>query len=277
MVNSGQDEPVRKKRLAPVLLVAWAAMLIPLGIIMLRYPEWKRAAKVREEQKQRAMRDSYARPGIHYALTMAGVAGDTSAFAVAVSQLPHGAEDVDAFMALRDSIRAGHIEILQYWIDHGWPLTFKEDSILTGCMGAASVSENPKIVRLMLDKGAGMDYGGDCLLNATLQDSDAEAEIALMLIKAGADVNKAFTDHEPLGPLYVPPYLVWPPAGDRDRFGYTPLMLAARNGHKEVVHALLAKGANPRLRNSVGQTALDIAEERSYKEIVVLLKDAAKR
>jgi hypothetical protein len=125
-----------------------------------------------------------------------------------------------------------------------------------------------------LSKGAGLQYGGDCLLSAAVTDTDGEAEIAIILIRAGADPNKVFTDHEPLGPLTMPPYLLWSSAGDRDRSGYTPLMLAARNGRKEVVRALLAKGADLRPRNLVGQTALEIAEERGHKEVTALLNQA---
>ena len=41
----------------------------------------------------------------------------------------------------------------------------------------------------------------------------------------------------------------------RDRFGDTPLMYAARNAHPFVAQTLLARGANPRLRDNFGLSA----------------------
>jgi hypothetical protein len=275
-MTPGKPEPQPKRRIAPIVFVAWAALLLPVGLIAFRYPEWRRAARVRAEQRQRTIRDSNARPQIHSDLNRAALAGNATAFASAVSRLPHGAGDVDACIALRDSIRAGRVEILQYWLDHGWPVTLNGESILSGCLGTACMSENPTVVRLLLSKGASLEYGGDCLLSAAAGNTDGEAEIAILLIRAGADPNKAFTDHHPFEPLYMPPYLLWASESDRDRFGFTPLMLAARNGSKEVVRALLAKGADARLRNSVGQTALEIAEERGHKEVAKLLIQASK-
>lgn len=41
--------------------------------------------------------------------------------------------------------------------------------------------------------------------------------------------------------------------------GMTPLMMAAGYGHREMVALLLQRGANPRIRNPKGETALDYA------------------
>ena len=40
---------------------------------------------------------------------------------------------------------------------------------------------------------------------------------------------------------------------------YTPLMMAAREGQEGVARLLLAQGANPRLKNGEGLTAVQIA------------------
>ncbi|XP_071845851.1 NAD-capped RNA hydrolase NUDT12-like isoform X1 [Apostichopus japonicus] len=52
----------------------------------------------------------------------------------------------------------------------------------------------------------------------------------------------------------------------RDNQGWTALMLASRNGHHEMVKYLLHFGANAKLVNKSGQTALQIAEFWSHSE-----------
>jgi ankyrin repeat protein len=49
---------------------------------------------------------------------------------------------------------------------------------------------------------------------------------------------------------------VSPPASG----GMTPLMMAAREGHPDMVAFLKEKGANPQLKNTEGLTADQIAE-----------------
>ncbi|XP_077203843.1 NAD-capped RNA hydrolase NUDT12 [Paroedura picta] len=53
--------------------------------------------------------------------------------------------------------------------------------------------------------------------------------------------------------------------------GWTALMYAARNGHLEIVQALLEKGCNRSATNKSNQTALDIANFWGYKNIGDLL------
>ncbi|MDR3550137.1 MAG: ankyrin repeat domain-containing protein, partial [Candidatus Babeliales bacterium] len=44
-----------------------------------------------------------------------------------------------------------------------------------------------------------------------------------------------------------------------DRYGNTPLMIAAEHSHDDIVRALLELGADKTVRNNAGHTALDIA------------------
>lgn len=49
--------------------------------------------------------------------------------------------------------------------------------------------------------------------------------------------------------------------------GTTALMLAAQQGHKNIVHLLIQAGAFPQLRNSEGNTAADLARENGHANI----------
>lgn len=60
----------------------------------------------------------------------------------------------------------------------------------------------------------------------------------------------------------------------RDENGNTPLIVAAQNGHDDVVATLLAAKADVRAKNNQGQTALDLAVTGGHDECVRLLKQA---
>jgi ankyrin repeat protein len=56
--------------------------------------------------------------------------------------------------------------------------------------------------------------------------------------------------------------------------GYTPLYAAARNGHLEIVQALLKAGASVNKANHLGETPLYIAAENGHVKIVRTLIEA---
>jgi hypothetical protein len=58
--------------------------------------------------------------------------------------------------------------------------------------------------------------------------------------------------------------------------GQRPLHAAAANSNVGVVEKLLEVGADPRIRNKMGQTPLDIAEERGQARIAQMLRDELK-
>jgi ankyrin repeat protein len=68
------------------------------------------------------------------------------------------------------------------------------------------------------------------------------------LIKAGADVNQATSD------------------------GYTPLYIAAQNGHEGCVAVLIQAGANVRKADKTGLTPMQIAISKKQEKVVTLLK-----
>ena len=56
--------------------------------------------------------------------------------------------------------------------------------------------------------------------------------------------------------------------------GNTPLHIAAWNGYADIVKLLLAQpDINKSAKNLAGKTPLELAEEKQFKEIILLLKD----
>jgi len=77
------------------------------------------------------------------------------------------------------------------------------------------------------------------------------------------------------GHLNVVNYLLSQPSVDIDsqeNDGSTPLILAAYGNHEKVVQILLQKGADKSIKNTYGETALDLAESNNFLNIIEILK-----
>ena len=57
----------------------------------------------------------------------------------------------------------------------------------------------------------------------------------------------------------------------KNRYGETPLHMAAFRGHKDIVELLIAKGANVNAKEKNSATALHFAAQEGHKDIVELL------
>ena len=57
--------------------------------------------------------------------------------------------------------------------------------------------------------------------------------------------------------------------------GMTPLMDASRNGHAGVIKVLLRAGADPKLPNRLGSTALELAESNGHDAAAAVLRAAS--
>lgn len=151
------------------------------------------------------------------------------------------------------------------------------------------------MVRQRLWKGLGTAVAAAIALSAAIEaaaSSTAVADAAMAgdkaavraLLKAGADVNSAQGDGMTAlhwaamhGDLEMTEMLLHAGASLRatTRLGsYTPLALAARNGHGAVVKALLGAGADPKAASASGATPLMLAAASGDVTAVRALIDA---
>jgi len=167
----------------------------------------------------------------------------------------------------------------------GWSL---ED--VTPLMIAAGQA-NEDIVKCLLSKSININ-ARDALGRAALEYAieKERVEIVELLILKGAEVkswrirgsgfaNASWDNLRKvtcMGNLHLVKLLVSHGADvdGADNRGYTPLMYAAKYGHKDIVEFLISKGADVNHKGAEGVNALSLAKDNSHSEIVTILINA---
>ena len=130
-------------------------------------------------------------------------------------------------------------------------------ALIQAASPAASVAEaamqgNHDAVKALLKEGADVNTAqGDGMTALHWAVQKGDVDLARTLLYAGANV-KATTR---IG-------------------GYSPLLIASRNGNAALVRRLLSAGASTALRNKDRSTAADVARARAFPAVVELLKNA---
>jgi ankyrin repeat protein len=171
---------------------------------------------------------------------------------------------------------------------------FADELLTTGTtpLLRAAIGADVEAARLLLEHGALVDlpnvHGITPLLaaaghvsgrNRPADSAEAQAraiELIDMLLAAGADIEARITDtHSRTANVGRQPNAV------TEREGQTALYGAVRFGWTEVVEHLLAKGANPNVKDALGKTPLDAAlgrvggrDNTPSEEIAALLRAA---
>ena len=112
----------------------------------------------------------------------------------------------------------------------------------------ASLQGDLAIVELMVEKGAEINKAG-------------WTPLAYAASKGHTDVVKFLLDHSAYIDAAAPN-------------GTTPLMMAAYFGYDDTVRALLDEGADPKLKNAMGFTAVDLAVQGQHMGIANLIARA---
>jgi len=151
---------------------------------------------------------------------------------------PNQQNPVGGEPALVIAAREGSMRVLQLLLDQpGIQLDAPAMNGNTALMMAAFKRNRPAAEALVA-RGAAVNRPGWTPLHYAAASGDED--IARLLIKRGAKVDA-----------------VSPPASG----SYTPVMMAAREGHPDMVAFLGSQGANPKLTNSEGMTAAQIADK----------------
>lgn len=127
-------------------------------------------------------------------------------------------------------------------------------------------NSNPAIVKALLDRGA--DAKADSKFGFPLvfaAASDSNQEIIKQMLAKGADANAHDVEGKAVGHYIGSLESVFERlegrSANRTQPGATPLMLAAQEGHTEVIKALLESGADVNAKDSAGRNALMIVAE----------------
>lgn len=155
--------------------------------------------------------------------------------------------DLDIF----DAASVGRSDVVAAWLDRDPSLlnAYSADGFYP--LGLAAFFGHPEAVRLLLARGA--DVAQVARNPMRVQPLHAavggrSAEAVRMLVDAGAPID------------------------GRQQKGFTPLHAAVHQGNVELTTYLLAHGADPKLQNDDGQSAIGLAAEAGNSVILKLLK-----
>lgn len=156
--------------------------------------------------------------------------------------------------AMVNALREGAMRVFGVLLAHpGTELEAKAVNGNTALMMAA-FKRNEPAVRALLGKGAAVNQPGWSALHyAAASGGD---DIARILLQHGAKIDATS------------------PAGTGL---FTPLMMAAREGHTSTALLLIDQGANPGLKNSEGLTAAQLAERAGKTQVAASITKHAAR
>lgn len=153
------------------------------------------------------------------------------------------------------SVKSGDIANAKARLANGTDCDARDSDGKTALMLAANLGD-ANMLEMLLQAGATVDLEDDrgwtaLMMGCCNPELDRGfPEVVAMLAGAGANIEKAIG------------------------YGLRPLMLAAGYGEAGVVEVLLNCGAQVRARNEGGRTALQMATDKNYIDVINLLHEA---
>jgi cytohesin len=219
---------------------------------------------------------------LHWAVWMGDV--DTALLLVSHGGDIHLNTQKYPWSALYDSVRGGHRAMAEALVTK----TGDTRAAKWAPLHAAVASGNRQATEDLLAKGVDVNAKGERGLFALhLAALKGHEDIAELLIEKGADVNAktgSIMWDEGMSVLHgscrygqkdVAELLIAKGAdvNAKSKNGYTPLHVAATQGYRDVAELLIAKGADINEKdNKEGRTALSLAKEHGWDEVVELLR-----
>jgi len=160
----------------------------------------------------------------------------------------------DGLTVLQTAIGADKIDIVHHLLNKKADPNAAEDPRFTPLV-TAIVKGNAKIIKALLAHGA---------------DIEAKTKMGDNILIVAIDAADAASDNQAIMPVrLLLDHKINPETPDNK--GYTPLMRAVCNGNLEIVKELLKRKVDINTKNNLGQTALQLANERKHFNIARLL------
>ena len=236
-----------------IVAIVFAFLTLVLGYVR---RQWLVQEAERQKERVQLLHDQHL--VVTADLWKAAKTGNVARFEVMALQV--SPTSVEAQEGLNQAAEAGQNRILKFWLEKGWSTVLGGNHILDRCLVSAVCGQHIETVKLLLSKGANVNIGkGQFATPLAFAAMRPNLEIVNLLLAAGADVDAADVERYPAS------------LAKDDIFGWTPLMLAARYGHKNIVQSLLSHHANALHTSERGQTALGLAKQYNHADIVKLL------
>ena len=177
-----------------------------------------------------------------------------------------------------EAAAAGNLDGVRTMLDLGWDVNTRNVVWAETPCHRAALHANVELVKLLVDRGADLTLT-DRTYNAT-QLGWAQHAGAADVIEYFRSVPERMDIWDAIELGQTERALELLPAVDVNQSmrGCTPgvlLRLASGHGNRELVRALLERGADPTIRTEYGMNAVDVARERGHDEIVRLLERPA--